>query len=131
VYKYDGDFYNYINEGAQSSARALLPVLLAALPAPIESVMDVGCGAGAWLDVWKSYGSRITGLDGSYVPAEQLLINSEEFIATDLTEHFQLGRTFDLVQSLEVAEHLPETVAENLWHACACTPPWCCFLLPL
>ena len=119
MYKYDGDFYNYINEGAKNSARGLLPVLLEALPTPIESVMDVGCGAGAWLDVWKSYGTQITGLDGSYVSGEQLLINSDEFIATDLTEHFQLGRTFDLVQSLEVAEHLPETAAAN-FVACLC-----------
>lgn len=119
MYKYDEDFYNYINEGAQSSARALLPVLLATLPSPIESVMDVGCGAGAWLDVWKSYGTEITGLDGSYVLAEQLLINRDEFIATDLTEHFNLGRTFDLVQSLEVAEHLPKTAAAN-FVACLC-----------
>ena len=120
MYEYDDIFYNYINEGAVASARKLLPALIKALPVPVESVLDVGCGAGAWLSVWKSYDAEVTGLDGDYVRADQLLIDPEEFVATDLRAGFALNRKFSLAQSLEVAEHLPESVAnlfvESLCH---------------
>ncbi len=113
MYEYDENFYAYINKGAVESAQRVLPALLNAVNGPIESVLDVGCGAGAWLSVWKSHGAKVHGLDGSYVDKKQLLIDFGEFSATDLQTGFSLGRKFDLVQSLEVAEHLPETAASE------------------
>lgn len=104
---YDTDFFNYVNSGAIKSAGRLLPLLLKALK--IDSVLDVGCGQGAWLSVWKKLGVMdIIGLDGNYVDRNQLLIPEASFISCDLAEKFNLGRYFHLVQSLEVAEHLPE-----------------------
>jgi hypothetical protein len=41
------------------------------------------------------------------------MIPRERFIARDLTAGFDLGRQFSLVQSLEVAEHLPETSSDR------------------
>ena len=73
----------------------------------------------AWLSVWKSYGAQITGLDGDYVRPDQLLIKQEEFVAADLRAGFALDRKFSLAQSLEVAEHLPESVA-NLFVESLC-----------
>jgi len=107
VYEYDDSFYRYINRGAQASAREMLPRLVKCLGQPVATVLDVGCGAGAWLSVWKSLGAEVCGLDGSYVDPAQRLIGDTEFRATDLARGFSLGRRFDLVQSLEVAEHLP------------------------
>ncbi len=49
------------------------------------------------------------GLDGDYVRRERLLIPGKFFIPQNLSEEFDLGRRFDLVQSLEVAEHLPRS----------------------
>lgn len=111
VYKYDAAFYRYINEGARASAEVLVPALLGVLSRPVDSVLDVGCGAGAWLSVWKSRGARVTGLDGSYVDPAGLLIDAAEFTAADLSQPVELRRSFDLVQSLEVAEHLPGCAA--------------------
>lgn len=111
MYEYDEQFYRYINEGSARSARHVLPVLLNTLPAELESVLDVGCGAGAWLSVWKSLGLRVTGLDGDYVQPGQLLVAQDEFEAADLRREFDLGRRFSLAQSLEVAEHLPASSA--------------------
>ena len=111
MYEYDEQFYRYISENAARSARGLLPVLLEVLPLEIESVLDVGCGAGAWLQVWKTLGARVLGLDGDYVQPGQLLVEAGEFQAQDLSRDFDLGRRFTLAQSLEVAEHLPEASA--------------------
>jgi len=107
---YDAAFFNYVNSGAIQSARHLLPILSGSLQ--IGSVLDVGCGQGAWLAVWQTLGAReILGIDGEYVERERLLIPADCFRAHDLRQDFDLGRRFDLVQSLEVAEHLPKSAA--------------------
>lgn len=105
--RYDDTFFDYVNSGAVTSARELLPELLRVIP--IGSVLDVGCGQGAWLSVWRELGvTDIQGIDGSYVDCNNLLVPEQCFRAHDLEHQFDLGRRFDIVQSLEVAEHLPE-----------------------
>lgn len=109
---YDATFFNYVNSGAIRSAKRLLPLLLKELE--IGSVLDVGCGQGAWLSIWKQLGvSEVTGIDGDYVNREHLLIDEKSFIPHNLAQGFDLQRRFDLVQSLEVAEHLPEKSAST------------------
>jgi SAM-dependent methyltransferase len=114
MYEYDREFYRYISRGSVLSARRLLPLLSSRLPLRIGSVLDVGCGAGAWLSVWKQQGAAVLGLDGDYVDREELLIDTCEFFPCDLTTGFNLERQFDLVQCLEVAEHLPGQIAPLL-----------------
>jgi SAM-dependent methyltransferase len=109
VPNYDAAFFQYVNSGAIRSARQLLPLLRD--PLVIRSVLDVGCGQGAWLSVWRGLGAEVVGIDGSYVDKSALLIPEQAFVAHDLTQSFDLGRRFDLVQSLEVAEHLPASKA--------------------
>jgi len=46
MYEYDSRFYDYISEGAISSAREVLPIIQNL--SPIRSVVDFGCGQGAW-----------------------------------------------------------------------------------
>ncbi len=111
MYKYNAEFYKYLNLGAEESAMGVVPELLAVLPCKIASVLDVGCGVGAWLSVWKRNGCEVTGLDGEYVEKSMLLIDREEFHSQDLAKPFDLGRRFDLCQSLEVAEHIPAAAA--------------------
>jgi SAM-dependent methyltransferase len=77
-----------------------------------ETVLDVGCGAGAWLEIWKRHGVSVEGVDGDYVQSEMLLIDQEEFITADLSKPFDLKKKYSIVQSLEVAEHIPIQSAE-------------------
>jgi SAM-dependent methyltransferase len=105
VPNYDAAFFEYVNSGAVRSARRVLPLLLNGMS--IGSVLDVGCGQGAWLSVWQKLGVEVAGIDGSYVDKKHLLIGESAFSAHDLSHSFALGRRFELVQSLEVAEHLP------------------------
>jgi SAM-dependent methyltransferase len=111
MYEYGADFYRYLSSFAARSARVVVPRLTAVLP--VHSVVDFGCGQGAWLSVWRSTGASIVGVDGPYVDPSQLLIDAAAFHAADLAKPIDLGRRFDLVQSLEVAEHLPATKAEQ------------------
>lgn len=110
MYNYDQTFYAHINPGATAAAEAVGAVV--ARHFPVRSVADFGCGQGAWLAVWKRLGAITTvGVDGDYVSRERLLIPPGEFRAHDLARPIDLGASFDLVQSLEVAEHLPPEAA--------------------
>lgn len=110
AHTYDRGFFEYINSGSLRSAQAIVP-LIGDWIRP-QSVLDAGCGQGAWLAAWKEAGvADVTGLDGDYVNPDDLLIGRDEFTAKDLSQPFDLGRFFDLAQSLEVAEHLPEAAA--------------------
>jgi SAM-dependent methyltransferase len=103
---YSQTYYKSISGPSRVAAEVILPYLDEAIrPA---SVVDVGCGAGAWLEVWSRVLAKtdLLGIDGSYVDVNQLFIPSDLFQARDVSESFQLPRTFDLAMALEVAEHL-------------------------
>ncbi|MHC4127672.1 MAG: class I SAM-dependent methyltransferase [Planctomycetota bacterium] len=110
--KYDRRYFADHRAVALASARALVPHLLQ-LVRP-RSVVDVGCGVGAWLSVFGEHGvSELLGVDGDHVPRDQLMIPPSSFLARDLSGALRLDRTFDLALSLEVAEHLPAGSAET------------------
>jgi len=102
---YGADFYAYLDSFAGRSARCVVPLVAGAMP--VASIADFGCGQGAWLQAWSGTGAEIIGLDGDYVDRSRLLIPPHAFLPADLAAPVRLGRRFDLVQSLEVAEHLP------------------------
>src|SRR5262245_46321807 len=80
----------------------------------VRSLLDVGCGRGGWASRWKAGGCEVVvGLDGDYVDTSKLYIAPAEFRITNLNRSFDLGRRFDLVQSLEVAEHLQPESSET------------------
>lgn len=108
---YDEEFYKDQRNGSLGSARRIVPLLVDLLRP--SSVLDVGCGTGTWLSVFGEAGvTDLQGIDGGYVRQEQLLIDPSRFREHDLRTPFDLGRQFDLVISLEVAEHLPPENAD-------------------
>ncbi len=73
-----------------------------------RSVIDVGCGVGFFLSTFLEQGvTDITGLDGDWVDRSMLLFPEENFVTADVGKPLEIDRQYDLVVSLEVAEHLP------------------------
>ena len=70
-----------------------------------ESVLDIGCGQGEWLEAFA-----LPDMLGVDIAAPE----GDQFIRHDLTEPLDLGRRFGLVVCLETGEHLPESAAGTL-----------------
>jgi len=103
---YTKSFYEEMRNGSRRSAEVIVPLVLQLLT--VRSVVDVGCGDGNWLAVFRKLGVEdVLGLDGDYIDQDVLQVPAEYFQVADLTRPFRLKRTFDLAVSLEVAEHLP------------------------
>lgn len=110
---YSNHFFDYIDRGARRSAQSIIRCLHSWITP--ESVVDFGCGRGAWLAEWSEVGCHdLIGVDGDYVDRQRLLIPESSFVPADLCKSIDLGRRFSLAQSLEVGEHLPIEAASSL-----------------
>ena len=97
---------------ARDAAQIIVPLLRERLG--FQSVLDVGCGVGIWLMEFQNQGAiEILGLDGEWVPKDKLLIPENAFRVHNFKTPIRLERKFDLVLSLEVAEHIPEKFAND------------------
>jgi SAM-dependent methyltransferase len=109
---YTPEFFDALTDDAVRSAAVVVPLAMD-LVKP-TSVVDVGCGTGAWLEAFRGAGvQRILGIDGDYVDRRALRIPQDSFLSADLANGsaLHLSATFDLSVSLEVAEHLPASAA--------------------
>ena len=111
MHVYDQNFFETADRTAFASADGLVRHLAEVLP--VRSVLDVGCGRGVWLAQWLRRGATtVVGVDGPYIDASRLAIPQTSFFSRNIAEPFSLDQKFDLVQSLEVAEHLNEFSAD-------------------
>ena len=108
---YTAGYYQSIREDSAASAREVVPLIMR-LFSP-RGVVDVGCGPGTWAAEYKRAGAAVLGIDGYDVKTDQLLIPLQEFDRRNLAEPVRLDRRFDLVNCLEVAEHLPAARARS------------------
>ena len=79
-----------------------------------NSVIDVGCGLGTFLHVFKEYGvKKIHGIDGAWTNRDLLskYIPLDVFEEVNLEKKYRNNEKFDLAVCLEVAEHLKQECA--------------------
>jgi SAM-dependent methyltransferase len=108
------DKHIYIHSEAVHNMRAPLevaPIIMDMLKP--KSILDVGCGLGTWLKAFQGLGVKdCLGVDGNHVDRSMLKMDAQFFHAQNLAEKWNLNRRFDLVISLEVAEHLSHEHAD-------------------
>lgn len=77
------------------------------------SVLDLGCGSGAYLKFFSAQGSQhILGVDGFRMRSGYL--QPDEYLQYDLGKSLHLDKQFSLVLCVEVIEHLPATAEQTL-----------------
>jgi hypothetical protein len=105
IYTHTEDIHNL------TSPREIVPIVMEIVK-PL-SVIDIGCGIGTWLKAFEEHGvTDYLGVDGDFVDRSLLKISVNKFLPQDLQKEWSADRKFHLVLSLEVAEHLPEEIAD-------------------
>lgn len=110
---YDSDYFDNTIEGpAVRSAGRIADTIVSEFKA--ASLVDVGCGTGALLDALRHRGCEVFGLEYAEAALKYCRDRGLDVAKFDLErEVFDPNRTFDVAVSMEVAEHLPETVADR------------------
>lgn len=108
---YDKRYNDFLDTVASEST----PVMAATIERLFKpnSVIDVGCGAGTLLAQLKKDGLEVKGLeysDAGIARCREKGVHVEKF---DLESDETVQGSSDVTVSFEVAEHLPESLAEN------------------
>ncbi|HEX3992497.1 MAG TPA: glycosyltransferase family 2 protein [Acetobacteraceae bacterium] len=78
-----------------------------------QSVLDVGCGIGAYVTIFKNLGVKnVFGAD--CIAKSATMLRDDEYRKVDLARPFSLGCKYDIVMCLEVAAHSPVDAAAKL-----------------
>lgn len=110
--KYKSEFYQSRHNNTLHSAKRIIDLVTEWVQP--ESVIDIGCGVGTWLNVFKEKGvKKVLGVEGQWVDESTVVVAQEEFVKTDLEQPFNADQQFDLAISMEVAEHISETSASQ------------------
>jgi hypothetical protein len=109
---YSDDFYSLQILGAYNSAKVYCSIFCNILTP--SSIIDVGCGRGAWLKAFadsardSNQNLSTYGVDGPWNSADKLVLDVTEYHSLDLNNlnALKLNKKVDLVISVETAEHL-------------------------
>lgn len=117
IANYDSNFFKGESQSSIKSAKIIVP-LVQSIVNP-RSVLDVGCGVGAFLKEFEKNGVEdILGVDNTVASSEFLQIEKDKIMQYDICKPLEFSKKFDLVISLEVGEHLDpqysETYIKNL-----------------
>ena len=106
------DVVSAIDPVSDTSARAVMPRVIGLTGA--RSVVDVGCGSGAWSRACRDLGvPEVVGVDGVPPGGDQARPGTDH-IERDLGEPLELGRSFGLAVCVDVAQDLPPDRAPGL-----------------
>jgi len=94
-----------MEKGSLESAQEIVPLLISRY-AP-DSIVDVGCGTGAFANEFLKMGVKdVIGYEGEWMESVPTLLPKDRFIFGDITKPSSTARSYELCVCLEVAEHL-------------------------
>ncbi len=105
--------YFALRQKKASSSAAVVADCLTGQFAP-STVVDVGCGTGAYLREMERLGVSAHGYEGSTHALASAVVSPDKIELQDLREPLVAPKSHDLVVCLEVAEHLPAESANQL-----------------
>lgn len=109
---YTLNYYRQVGQASERCANEMLPFVVN-LISP-RSFLELGSGTGSWTRAAARQGIEdYIAVDGNWVQESELVIPKEHFVRHELNMPLDLGRKFDLAISLEVAEHLKESSADQ------------------
>jgi SAM-dependent methyltransferase len=121
---YNPVIMEYFHAIALQNATKVVSAIREVFP-EVRSVIDVGCGSGAFAAEFTRQGLRTIGLEHSrhgVKLARRQEVDCRAFdVARPVAE--QICETADLVCSFEVAEHVPASLANNFVHFMTCLGP--------
>lgn len=110
---YSRAFYEQESASSGLAARVMVP-LISKVVRP-TSVVDVGCGVGAFLREFESAGiTDLEGVEGDWIREVRLAVDPSRIRIEDISAGLNVDRTFDLALCLEVAEHLSPESGDKL-----------------
>jgi SAM-dependent methyltransferase len=103
------------NEEAQRDAPLVVAAILKLFP-ELTSILDVGCGGGAFAAEFQRRGKHVIGLERSSHGQRLAQEQAVNCLSFDLKRDpaAEISEAFDLIYCFEVAEHLPAELGEKL-----------------
>ena len=110
---YNESFFGWDNNALQQQqlAQYLVPKIVERFRP--KYVLDIGCGSGQWLDEYRKYKVRTRGIESASAAWVSMSKKTQKNVLKwDLRNKLKKTYKPDLVQSLEVAEHIEEDYAD-------------------
>lgn len=124
------EYFEFIRNGSLQSAREIVP-LICSIQRPAR-VIDVACGTGEWLKVFREHGTQtVKGVDAAWMDPAMLSIGPDEFFVHDIAEPLVLDEAYDLALMLEAAQHVPKEHAADVVRSLTRLAPYVLFSAPI
>ena len=110
---YNESFFGWDNNAIQQQqlAQYIVPKIVERFRP--KYVLDIGCGSGQWLDEYRKYKVRTRGIESASAAWVSMSEKTQKNVVKwDLRNKLKKTYKPDLVQSLEVAEHIEEDYAD-------------------
>jgi 2-polyprenyl-3-methyl-5-hydroxy-6-metoxy-1,4-benzoquinol methylase len=103
-YAYSKNFFVFNLNDSRPMAEYLAPKIMKALH--VTSVIDLGCATGHWINAFEKTGIEVLGIEGAENAKALLVCTPDKVIFADLRDPLAIKGHFDIVMSIEVAEHI-------------------------